>query len=254
MDSCCWRDVCLGGGTSGENILFSTLANVSHSPSSFLRHRLSCFKDFVYLFLERGEGRGRQGGKHWCMRETLIGCLLHTPSQGPSSKPRYVPWPGIKWQLLGLWDKTQPPGSHQLGLKTSSFDFPNTIFLVFPWLNMNDLLLTALFSNFWRMEYLSTLKPSLFFHFLSFRLACPTTYLNLYLGITFSPCPSSLKSALNLVFPISVNGSHLLRSEADSGRCHSWLFPLPLYLFMEPQRSWEEQSWRNHATYYQTIL
>ena len=30
------------------------------------------------------------------MRKTSIGCLLHTPSQGPGLPPRHVPWLGIK--------------------------------------------------------------------------------------------------------------------------------------------------------------
>ena len=49
-----------------------------------------------YLFLERGEGRERKRGKHWCMRDRLTGCLLHAPNWGPDPQPRHVPWPGTE--------------------------------------------------------------------------------------------------------------------------------------------------------------
>ena len=43
------------------------------------------FKDFIYLFLERGEGKERA-------RETSVcGCLLHAPYWGPGRQPRHVP-------------------------------------------------------------------------------------------------------------------------------------------------------------------
>ena len=49
------------------------------------------FKDFIYLFLERVEGREKG-------RETsMCGCL----SCGPGLQPRHVPWLGIK--LVTLW-------------------------------------------------------------------------------------------------------------------------------------------------------
>ena len=56
---------------------------------------------FKILFIFRGgEGR-RKGG-----RETSIcGCLLHTPSWGPSPPPRHVPWLGIKPATLWLADQ-----------------------------------------------------------------------------------------------------------------------------------------------------
>ena len=50
---------------------------------------------FIYLFLERGEGRERG-------RETLMcGCLSHTPNWGLGQQPRHVPWLGI--QVVTLW-------------------------------------------------------------------------------------------------------------------------------------------------------
>ena len=44
------------------------------------------FKDFIYLFLERGEGE-RKGG-----RETsMCGCPSHVPYWRPGPQPRHVP-------------------------------------------------------------------------------------------------------------------------------------------------------------------
>ena len=45
---------------------------------------LSFFKDFIYLFLERGERRERN-------IQYVVGCLLHTPNLGPCPQPRHVP-------------------------------------------------------------------------------------------------------------------------------------------------------------------
>ena len=54
-----------------------------------------CFKDFIYLFLERGEGRKR--GKE----TPVCGCLSSTPYWGPGLQPRHVPWLGI--EPVTLW-------------------------------------------------------------------------------------------------------------------------------------------------------
>ena len=62
------------------------------------------FKDFIYLFLERGK-EGRE--KHQCASETLIGCLSQAPNPGPGLQPRHVPWLEIKPWPLGLWDNDQ---------------------------------------------------------------------------------------------------------------------------------------------------
>ena len=46
---------------------------------------LNFLKDFIYLFLDRGEGRER--GKE----TSMCGCLSHTPYWGPGLQPRCVP-------------------------------------------------------------------------------------------------------------------------------------------------------------------
>ena len=54
------------------------------------------FKDFIYLFLERGEGRERER-----KRNINAWLPLEYPLQGPGLQPRHVPWLGI--QLATLW-------------------------------------------------------------------------------------------------------------------------------------------------------
>ena len=49
-------------------------------------------KDFIYLFLERGEGREKERDTSMC------GCLSCAPCWGLS--PRHVPWLGIKLATL----------------------------------------------------------------------------------------------------------------------------------------------------------
>ena len=61
-------------------------AKSEQNPDLFLDY-CNFLKDFIYLFLERGEGREREGG-----RETsMCGCFLHTPYWGPGQQPRHVP-------------------------------------------------------------------------------------------------------------------------------------------------------------------
>ena len=54
------------------------------------------FKDFIYLFLDRGKG-GREEEKHQCVRDTSIGCISYAPNWGtgkvevdPIVKYKYV--------------------------------------------------------------------------------------------------------------------------------------------------------------------
>ena len=73
------------------------------------------FFNFIY-FLERGEGREKEKGKkHPCVRETSIGCLLHTPNWGPGPQPRHVLWPGI--ELATLWLEGRCPSHWAVPLR-----------------------------------------------------------------------------------------------------------------------------------------
>ena len=74
------------------------------------------FKDFVYLFSERGEG-GRKRGRETLMCETSIDWLLFVPKWWSDLQPRHVPWQGIKlvtFQFAGWrwihWATNNQPG------------------------------------------------------------------------------------------------------------------------------------------------
>ena len=48
-------------------------------------------KDFIYSFLERGEGKERGRETLMCERNSSIGCLSHAPNQGLGLQPRHMP-------------------------------------------------------------------------------------------------------------------------------------------------------------------
>ena len=52
------------------------------------------YKDFIYLFLERGEGRETERKRNIVVWE--IDYLSHTPNPGPGPQPRHVSWLGIE--------------------------------------------------------------------------------------------------------------------------------------------------------------
>ena len=56
----------------GEKLYFSLLTG-----SLFF-----IIKYFIYLFLGRGREGEKEGEKHWCVRESLIGCLSYMPPPG----------------------------------------------------------------------------------------------------------------------------------------------------------------------------
>ena len=52
---------------------------------------------FIYLFLERGEGRKTERERSIKVeRDTSIGCLSPPHNWGPGLQPRHVPWLGIE--------------------------------------------------------------------------------------------------------------------------------------------------------------
>ena len=57
-------------------------------------------KKFYFFILERGREGEKEGEKHQCTRETLIGCLSYAPSQGPGPQSRHVPWLGIELAIF----------------------------------------------------------------------------------------------------------------------------------------------------------
>ena len=67
---------------------------MTHKLTKLLKRQLKLslflFKDFIYLFLERGEGQKRG------IETSMCGCPLHTPYWGPNLQPKHVPLLGIK--------------------------------------------------------------------------------------------------------------------------------------------------------------
>ena len=58
---------------------------------------LSLFKRFyLFTFWEKGREGEREGERHRYVRETSVGCLLHTHNWGPGLQLRHVPWQGLK--------------------------------------------------------------------------------------------------------------------------------------------------------------
>ena len=57
---------------------------------------------------EREERRQRVRGKHWCEKETSVGCLWCTPSWGCSCNLGICPDWESKLQCFGVWMMLQP--------------------------------------------------------------------------------------------------------------------------------------------------
>ena len=73
-----------------RSIPYNPATSFSILSSDFSYLYFISFKGFIYLFLERREGRKKA-------RELLMcGCLSHAPSWGPGLWPRHLPWLGIK--------------------------------------------------------------------------------------------------------------------------------------------------------------
>ena len=65
---------------------------------------LFCFNDSIYLFLERGEGREKEGEKHQCVaasRAPTTGDLAHNPGMCPD------------------WESNQRPFDSQAGTQSA---------------------------------------------------------------------------------------------------------------------------------------
>ena len=60
------------------------------------RFSIHCNNFYLFIFRERGREGEREGEKHWCVRDTSIGCLSNAPSWGPGPQPRHVSSLGIK--------------------------------------------------------------------------------------------------------------------------------------------------------------
>ena len=93
--------------------------------SQFLQDKVQTLKkDFTYLFLEKGEGREKEGEKNGCARETLIGRntdwlpLMCAPAGDLAHNPDKSPHQESSWQPFSLWTDTQSTEPHQSGPST----------------------------------------------------------------------------------------------------------------------------------------
>ena len=64
-------------------IFFNKCLYFSYYMAKYLLHR-------PHIFRERGR-EGKRGREHWCMRETLMGCLSHAPDRGLAFNPGMCP-------------------------------------------------------------------------------------------------------------------------------------------------------------------
>ena len=78
-------------------------------------------KDFIYLFLETGEGREKERQKHLCERETFACCLLHVLALGP----------GLATQACALTgNQTDDPLVRRLALSPLSHTSQGKVFFL----------------------------------------------------------------------------------------------------------------------------
>ena len=80
----------------------------------------------VYLLLERGEGREKEGEKHQYERETLTGCLWDQ-TRIPGMCPDWE----LNRQPFALWDGSQPTEPHQPGQNEQLFNHSLQLFSCF---------------------------------------------------------------------------------------------------------------------------
>ena len=80
------------------------------------------FKDFIYLFLERGEGREKEGEKHQCVVASHA-----PPTRDLARNPGMCQRLGIELATLWFAVCAQSTGLHQPGLKTLVFKSPGYI-------------------------------------------------------------------------------------------------------------------------------
>ena len=75
------------------------------------------FKAFIYLFLEKGEGREKTREKEtsMCKRNIIDRLPLHAPTQGPDPQPRHVPWLESNRWPFALRSDTQPTEPRRSG-------------------------------------------------------------------------------------------------------------------------------------------
>ena len=78
----------------------------------------------IYLFLERGEGREKEGEKHWCVREILISCLLiASPTWDQACNPGLGPDQESKWHLSTTPNQLSHTGQRENHILSKTYYF-----------------------------------------------------------------------------------------------------------------------------------
>ena len=92
----CWQV----SGKARSNVLLTGMQMIQLFWQGIRQYHLiilySFFKDFIYLFLERGKWREKERE-----RNINVWLPLARPYWGPDPQPRHVPWLGI--ELVTLW-------------------------------------------------------------------------------------------------------------------------------------------------------
>ena len=95
---------------------------------------LNFFKGFIYLFLERGEGREKEGEE-----TSMCAYLSPGPHWGHGSQPRHAPWLGLKPGTSWFAARAQSTEPHQPG-KFSQLMKMHLLHLQTVWIsNLKDL-------------------------------------------------------------------------------------------------------------------
>ena len=67
-------------------LLLKSILKLKSPVASLSKNVFPFFKDFIYLFLDKGEGREKEGEKHQCV---VASCM--PPTGEASLQPRHVP-------------------------------------------------------------------------------------------------------------------------------------------------------------------
>ena len=120
------------------------------------------FKDFIYLFLQRGEGREKERERNNNMREKHRSATSHTcPDQKPNRQPRHIPWLGI-----------EPVTFHFVGQHPTNWATPARAWVFFNWVISYRVL--SVLCMFW----IPTLHQMSFANNLSQSITCIFIFLN----------------------------------------------------------------------------
>ena len=99
------------------------------------------YKDFIYLLLERGDEREREGKKHQCVvasHTSPAGILAHNPGMCPNRESNQRPF--------GSQAHTQSTELHQLGLDIFKRDEIPHFVLILPIQILTELILSSVFT------------------------------------------------------------------------------------------------------------